>query len=350
MGLDFDGVTLNNIAGLATSNGDLTTGAWSGLSNYQPTIISVKNSFINHYRGYFYYPSQYFDLDYCIRLQGGTGGIISDNTFSDCTMGVVFMDLLWYSTGQTSQAHSQVGADGIVINNNIFQGASGWNVYAWPDADADFIEITNNDMSCSLCGHIRFRDDTSVKPNIEGNTFNNGQYGVYTTSTEYVQIENNVFNNQENMAIRANEGDIDVTNNEINNPGTYAVYADSLEKPTEVIETVIAGVNSPQPDDGISFVTVGYYTVTSPDVQAVLAPGEEMIMKVTCGRYCNELRVDWKDPSTGLWSTWDPSTGYPSSGTELYSNVDGTAQYVITGAGTWLFNLWDTFGDGINGG
>ena len=73
-------------------------------------------------------------------------------------------------------------------------------------------------------------------------------------------------------------------------------------------------------------------------------------MKVTCGSYCYELRVDWKDPSTGLWSTWDPTSGYPSSGTELYSNVDGTANFVLSGAGTWFFNLWETYGDGINGG
>jgi flagellin-like protein len=350
MGLDFDGVSLNNIAGLATSNGDLTTGAWSGLSNYQPAIISIKNSFINHYRGYFYYPSQYFDLDYCVRLQGGTGGDISGNTFSDCTMGVVFMDSSWHSTGSTSQSHSQVGADGIIIKDNTFVGASGWNVYAWPDADADFIEVTDNDMSCALCGHVRFRDDTSVSPTVEGNTFNNGQYGVYTTDTEYVVINDNTFNNQENMAIRANEGDFDVTNNVINNAGTYAIYADSLEKPDEVIETVIAGINSPQPDDGVSYVSCGYSTVTCPDVQATLSAGEEMIMKVTCGSWCTELRVDWKDPATGLWNTWDPTAGYAGTGSELYSNVDGTAQYVLNGAGTWFFNLWDTYGDGINGG
>ena len=215
-------------------------------------------------------------------------------------MGVVFMDSSWHSTGATSQSHSQVGADGIIINDNTFVGASGWNVYAWPDADADFTEVTNNDMSCALCGHVRFRDDTSVSPTVEGNTFNNGQYGVYTTDTEYVVIHDNTFNNQENMAIRANEGDFDVTNNVINNAGTYAIYADSLEKPEEVIETVIAGINSPQPDDGVSYVSCGYSTVTCPDVQATLSAGEEMIMKVTCGSWCTELRVDWKDPSTGL--------------------------------------------------
>ena len=75
-----------------------------------------------------------------------------------------------------------------------------------------------------------------------------------------------------------------------------------------------------------------------------------MIMKVTCGAYCGELRVDWKDPATGLWNTWDPTSGYSYSGDQLYSNVDGTAQYILGGAGTWFFNLWDTYGEGINGG
>ena len=86
-------------------------------------------------------------MDYCIRLQGGDAGEISGNTFSDCTMGVVFMESSWHSSGSTSQAHTQIGADGIIIDGNTFVGASGWNVYAWPDADADFVEITNNAVS-----------------------------------------------------------------------------------------------------------------------------------------------------------------------------------------------------------
>ena len=207
----------------------------------------------------------------------------------------------------------------MVIDGNTFLGASGYNILAWGDADADLTEITNNVMTCNTCMHVRYLDDTSVKPMISGNTFNGGNWGIYTQSTELVQIENNVFNNQANMAIRAQDGDFDITGNTINNAGQYAIYADSLEKPFEVIETVVAGVNSPQPDDGVSYITWtsscggygnglgtgGSVACTSPDVTYTLASGEEMIIRLhEGGSYISELTVNYKDPSGALGS-WD---------------------------------------------
>ena len=132
-----------------------------------------------------------------------------------------------------------------MIDGNTFNGASGYNIMAWPNSDADLTEITNNVMTCNTCLHVRYMDDSSVAPSIEGNTFNGGSVGVYTDDTEYVDIENNVFNNQENIAIRASGGDVDAIDNTINDAGLYAVYADSLEKPGEVVEFVVAGVSSP---------------------------------------------------------------------------------------------------------
>ena len=142
-----------------------------------------------------------------------------------------------------------------MIDGNTFVGASGYNVFAWPDSDADLMQVTNNEMTCNTCIHVRIADDTSVAPTISGNTFNGGNWGVYTDETELVTVSGNTFNNIANIAIRAQDGDIDATGNTINNPGTYAIYADSLEKPLEVLEEIVAGVNSPQPDDGISYIT-----------------------------------------------------------------------------------------------
>ena len=95
--------------------------------------------------------------------------------------------------------------------------------------------------------HIRFMDDTSVAPNIDGNVFNGGTFGVYSDETEQIMISGNTFNNQGDYAIRVQDGDFDAIDNVINDPGEYAIYADSLEKPSEVIESIIAGVNSPDP-------------------------------------------------------------------------------------------------------
>ena len=174
-----------------------------------------------------------------------TSASISGNTFSDCTIGVAFFDSEWNSAGTTSVAHEQIGSDNVVIDGNTFVGSSGYNVMAWPDSDADLTVISNNVMTCNTCMHVRYMDDSSVMPMISGNTFNGGNWGVYTASTEMVSIENNVFNNQANMAIRAQDGDFDATGNTINNPGQYAIYADSLEKPGEVVELSLIHISEP---------------------------------------------------------------------------------------------------------
>ena len=360
LNLDLDGVTLNNIAGFATGTGDRTFSPTTGSYNtYLPSTVNIENSFINHYRGYFFYPTLYSDLDYCVRLSGVSSASISGNTFSDCTIGVAFFDSDWNSAGTTTTAHEQIGSDNVVIDGNTFVGASGYNVLAWPDSDADLATITNNVMTCNTCIHVRFTDDTSVMPTIAGNTFNGGNWGVYTDETEFVSINNNIFNNQANIAIRTQDGDFDAVGNQINDPGTYAIYADSLEKPTEIVETIVAGVNSPQPDDGISYIswttscggygnglgTGGTVPCTSPDVTYVLNAGDEMIIRLhEGGGWISELTVNYKDPS-GTLGSWDPQSEGDTSDT------DGSPSPLIFSApGLYYFNLEDSYGDGANGG
>ena len=73
LNIDIDGVTMNNVVGLATGTGDRTFSSVTGSYNtYVPSVVNIENSFINHYRGYFFYPTLYTDLDYCVRLHGTT--------------------------------------------------------------------------------------------------------------------------------------------------------------------------------------------------------------------------------------------------------------------------------------
>ena len=83
LNIDIDGVTMNNVVGLATGTGDRTFSVTGSYNTYVPSVVNIENSFINHYRGYFFYPTLYTDLDYCVRLHGTTAALISGNTFSD---------------------------------------------------------------------------------------------------------------------------------------------------------------------------------------------------------------------------------------------------------------------------
>ena len=158
-------------------------------------------------------------------------------------------------------------------------------------------------------------------------------------------ISGNTFNNQGDYAIRVQDGDFDAIDNVINDPGQYAIYADSLEKPSEVIESIIAGVNSPSPDDGVSFITWstscggygnglgtgGKNPCKSPDVEATIASGEEMIIRLhEGGSYISELTVNWEDP-TGVTGSWDPGSEGDTS------DIAGSPNPLIfTTAGTYL--------------
>ena len=356
LNIDVDGVTFNNIVGLATGAGDRTFSSTSGSYNtYIPSTVEIENSFIYYYRDLDVRPSLYSDADYCVRLTGMDGATISGNTFADCVMGVTFTDSDWATSGSTSVTHAQIGSDNVVIDGNTFVGTVGYNIMAWPDADADNIEITNNVMTCTTCYHVRFMDDTSVNPMVSGNTFNGGDWGVYTDETEYVNVNGNTFNNIANIAIRGADGDVSAVGNVINDPGEYAIYLESLEKPTETVSQVVAGVNSPQPDDGIHFVswngdTCFYPTWWTPcvssDVIANNAAGQEMVLRFgPLGSYPGELTINVKDPD-GIVTSWNP----PSIlGAESH-NAGSPSPLILDKVGTYTFSLEDSYGDGANGG
>ena len=79
----------------------------------------------------------------------------------------------------------------------------------------------------------------------------------------------------------------------------------------------------------------------SPDVTAVIAQGEEMIIRLhQAGSYVDELTVNYKDPNNVI-SVWDPvDEGDSSDNTGIILDIPGT----------YTFNLEDDYGDGPNGG
>ena len=195
----------------------------------------------------------------------------------------------------------------------------------WADADADNLVLSNNVMSCSTCTHVRFQDDTSFNPLIDGNTFNGGNIGVSTDDIERVNINGNTFNNQADFAIEVENGDFNADGNTINNPGQYAIYADSLEEPSELAISVVAGVNTDYADSPGEFLTwtQGWGCANpciSPDVYATNSAGQEMIIRLIAGSYASELRIHVKAPDNTV-TIWDPATGdFQPSGEESHNS------------------------------
>ena len=306
MNYDINGVTFNNIAGIATGAGDRTsgTGQFGSFVSYLPSKVEITNSFIGHYRAEVVdRPTTFGDDDYCIRMSGSNAATISGNTFSDCIVAIGFQPS-YYASTQSTVAHAVTGSNNVVIDGNTFVGTAGHNIRLWANSDSDSMTISNNVMTCATCMHVKMDDDSSTMPMIQGNTFNGGDWGVYTDDTEYVDVDGNTFNNIANAAIRATGGDVDVTNNAINDPGQYAIYLDSLEKASELIFNVVGGVNTDQPADGASFVdwSVSWwsgcgYPCTSDDIFVNNDAGNQLVLRIhEGGSYANELRVNIKQP------------------------------------------------------
>ena len=224
----------------------------------------------------------------------------------------------------------------MTTTSSAVTGGQAFNVWLYTGADADQITISNNDMTCNACfSHVAVYDDTSVMPEIFGNSFTNGEYGVYTSNTEHVMVDNNQFNNIEISAVWANGGDVDMTGNTITDSGG-ALLADSLEKPEETVSSIAAGINTGNPV-GPSFANFnsGYQSV---DIYFTMDSGDEMQMTFTCGSWCYESSVNYKEPN-GFWQNWNPS----NSGVSVFPTY-------FTTAGLYFFNMDDTYGDGANGG
>ena len=284
----------------------------------------------------------------CVRIGGGTNGVISGNSFSDCTVGVYFDQSDWNEANpsqgsrDTSIAHTAIGADAYTVTNNVFNGGSGFNVWFGADSSADSAVISDNTMNCDSCiAHVRFTMVMYCSLRLLNNVMTNGDTGVYSNAAEHVKISGNEFNNIETVAVWVEEGDADITDNEIYNSGG-AIIADSMTKPvSDAPFRLAAGVNTGQPESQ-SF-TDFTYGFSSDDITFTLSAGEEMVMEYLCVSWCSETTVRILQPNNAvyLWTTMQ-------NGNNDYESIDEGLYF--SDPGTYTFNVEDSFGDGPNGG
>lgn len=354
LAFDVNNVEFNGISSMSAYNGDWATGAWSGLSDYEVQEFEVTNSIFNHYRGFrAEWTNILYQEDMCMRLAGGSGGLIDNNIFNDCTVGIFFDQSDWLedtSAGGntddrvTTQMHDNNGSDQFVISNNVFQGGSGFNVWSYWNADADQMEVSNNDMNCNSCeGHVVIYGDSSLAPNIHDNVMRNGEYGVQTlgnsdtgeTGPQLVKVKDNQFYDQTVSSVFIDGGDADITDNQITD-SMGGITAKGFDKPTEIVTTLVAGINTGRAvNDQFKNFNSGRW---SEPITYNLALGDELQLYFTCGyAYCGEPEIDYKEPGVSGWTRWDPSGSTGSYGT------------ILSGEGTYRFKMYDSYGDGPQG-
>ena len=353
VGFDINNVQFNGIASISSYNGNYeeNVAEWGGYSDYQVPVFSLTDSYLNHYRGYRpEYQNFLYDVDMCVRIGGGINGVIDGNSFSDCTVGVLFDQSDWNivdanaGNRDTTLPHTQIGANAYSVTNNDFTGGAGFNVWFYYESSATSTLIQDNTMSCDNCiAHVSIYDGGVLFPKILGNTMTNGETGVYSNAAEHLKIDGNVFNNIETVAVWVVEGDADITNNQIYNSGG-AIIADSMEKPvSDAPFRLVAGMNTDQPNSA-SF-TDDNWDYSSDDITFTLADGEEMVMEYSCSTYCDETTVRVLTPLNTVyqWTQMQASNDYDD-----WKSIDINVYF--DEPGTYTFNVDDSWGDGPNGG
>ncbi|RJU82349.1 MAG: type IV pilin [Candidatus Poseidoniales archaeon] len=355
LSFDVNNVDFNGIATMSAFAGDYaSSSSWSGMSAYNVGTFEVTGSSFSHFRGFnSLYANSVYDIDTCIRVAGGSGGLIQNNIFSDCTAGILFTQSDWLvddsdpNTGATDDRYTTTphpvnGSLQFTVDNNQFSGGAGFNVWVYNDANADQLTITNNDMNCNACeAHIAFYDETSVAPIITGNTIRNGDYAVTTKDTQLVTIDSNIISDIEVAAVYVDGGDADVTDNTITD-SLGGIRVEGLTKPTEQVTYLVAGINTGMPQSTTTPFSYRnfLYGTYSDEISYTLEPGDEMIMDFTCGAYCYESEIRYKGAGQAF-QTWDPNGATKNS---LSDNL------LFTAPGVYKFKMYDSYGDGPNGG
>ena len=353
LAFDVNNVQFNGIASMSAYNGDWATGSWAGLSAYEVEEFEVTNSVFNHYRGFrAEWANVIWQEDMCMRLSGGDGGLIDNNIFNDCTVGIFFDQSDWLEdTSQlgspddrvTQQMHDDNGSDQFVISNNVFQGGAGFSIWSYWDADADEMVVNNNDMNCNSCeGHVVIYGDSSLGPNIHDNVMRNGEYGVQTVSSttrgvtgpQLVKVADNQFFKQSHPYSLMEEM-LTLQANQISD-SMGGITATGFDKPTESITSLVAGINTGRAVNGqfVNFVSGDY----SQTIDYTLALGDELQLAFTCGyAYCGEPEIDYKEPGVAGWTNWDPRFRLVPHNTILQT------------PGNYKFRMYDSYGDGPQG-
>jgi plastocyanin len=163
---------------------------YQGASNYNwgADFYVVKNSVFSHFRDRS--PLGAYALqDMCLNAGGSNYTEISNNTLSNCAVGISLRRTNFYS----QYTQSYWGADDAIIDGNTFIDTEGLEIWFMLNSYADGVEITNNVFKGSSSPNygIYTQDATTEDLLIDGNTFYNSKQAIYMRGATDLTITDN---------------------------------------------------------------------------------------------------------------------------------------------------------------
>ena len=310
----------SNIAKIETSHGYKS--AW-GSYIWEIEEVSITNSTISHYQGYYNLNNAIFYSDICVVLGGGDGAVVSGNTFSDCGVGVMLQRSPYYNY----HTAADYGADNATISNNVFNdGGEIADIWLYSNGYSDDAVISGNTINNgdAAAAAIAVYNGKHTRMTISDNTINTVTDGIYVSNALDFHITGNTINGAGDaayagMSIDGGYGDID-NNSLIDTDGGLIV--DSASSP-------------PAPSTSLcSIASSSYWSITT--CSAVLVAGKSMAVSIETDNWGYEASIDILKPdgTTDSWTTY------------TWGNNQEYLLATYSDAGTYLLTLRDSYGDG----
>ncbi|MGY8727882.1 MAG: hypothetical protein ACKVKS_01490, partial [Candidatus Poseidoniales archaeon] len=310
----------SNIAKIETSHGYKS--AW-GSYIWEIEEVSITNSTISHYQGYYNLNNAIFYSDICVVLGGGDGAVVSGNTFSDCGVGVMLQRSPYYNY----HTAADYGADNATISNNVFNdGGEIADIWLYSNGYSDDAVISGNTINNgdAAAAAIAVYNGKHTRMTISDNTINTVTDGIYVSNALDFHITGNTINGAGDaayagMSIDGGYGDID-NNTLIDTDGGLIV--DSASSP-------------PAPSTSLcSIASSSYWSIST--CTAVLVAGKSMAVSIETDNWGYEASIDILKPdgTTDSWTTY------------TWGNNQEYLLATYSDAGTYLLTLRDSYGDG----
>ena len=318
MNVDANNTDFNGIASIIGAIG------YGYYSEYELDFFNVRNSTITHYKGWSPLNNAIQVQDMCMRINGGEGNIIENNTFIDCAVGIEMTRSPYY----WSHSSYEIGADNITIQYNTFEdGGETSDIRFYPSANVEGAMVVGNTINNTLGGNsaISAWDSTIEDLTIKDNTIRGfTEDGIYLNDIKGFEVSGNEMYGpgEDSAAIYANGGYGDIMDNVI-------VDSDIGILMSEASQPVGTTTNLCQID--------GNYGYGDSCTFNFAGNGTTLVIDIETDSWGYEISLEITKPD-GTKDTWSTYT--------FSSNTAYKPLTTYTAAGTYSISVSDSWGDG----
>ena len=315
-------VEMNNttVTGLATLYGSMSS-SWN--SNYQLDSFEITNNTFVHFNGYTRLNGAIQWSDECMRVQGGEGNIISDNTFIDCGVGMYVGRSSYYY----NHASTEIGADNITITNNVFEdGGEIADIWFYFNNEVQGATISGNTHSTSGGHAVQVFSGNSEDIVISDNTIVGAGDAIYLDNVDRFEVDNNDItgiSDPQSTGIYITRGSGNVTDNTLTD-ADGGLYLDGLRAP-------------PSPTNSLCSIKSNDYRRGPFSCTWTATAGKAVDVNLGTDSWGYEISIDILKPdgTTDSWPTYS-----------FGSNTQYTPLRTYTDAGSYTLTVRDSWGDG----